>query len=103
MSNRSGISLGDLGFVYAIAGRKEDARSIVKELEAKYIKGEAKPLFIAVVYAGLGEKEKMFEWLEKGLEERSGQLAEIRWQVPFEPFHDDPRFKDLLKQMNLPE
>ena len=103
MGNRSGIALGDLGFVYALAGRNEQARSIIKELEAKYARGEAKPLFIAVVYAGLAEKEKMFEWLEKGVEERSGQLAEIRWQMPFDPFRDDPRFKSLLKRMNLPE
>ena len=102
MSNRSGISLGDLGYVYALAGRKDDARAIIKELEGKYARREAKPLFIAVVYAGLEEKDKMFEWLEKGLEERSGQLAEMRWQVPFEPYRDEPRFKGLLKQMNLP-
>ncbi|MFL6467599.1 MAG: tetratricopeptide repeat protein [Pyrinomonadaceae bacterium] len=103
MGNRSGIALGDLGYVYALAGRKNDARAVVKELEAKYARREAKPMFIAVVYAGLGEKDKMFEWLGKGLEERSGQLAEIRWQMPFEPFRDEPRFKDLLKGMNLPQ
>lgn len=103
MSNRSGISLGDLGFVYALAGRKEDARSIIRELESKYARREAKPPFVAVVYAGLGERDKMFEWLEKGFEERSGQLAEIRWQMPFDPFRDDSRYKDLLKRMNLPE
>jgi TolB-like protein/Tfp pilus assembly protein PilF len=103
MGDRSGVSLADLGYVYALAGRKDDARAIIKELEAKYARREAKPLFIATVYAGLGEKEKMFEWLERGVEERSGQLAEIRWQMPFEPFHDEPQFKTLLKRMNLPE
>ena len=103
MSNRSGISLGDLGYVYALGGRRDDAMAIVKELEAKFAAGEAKPLFIAVVFAGLGEKDKMFEWLQKGLEEHSGQLAEIRWQMPFEAYHDEPRFKELLRKMNLPE
>jgi len=102
MANRSGISLGDLGYAYALSGRKEDARSIIKELEGKYARREAKPLFIAVVYAGLGEKDRMFEWLEKGMEERSGQLAEIRWQMPFDPFREEPRFKALIKGMNLP-
>ncbi len=102
-SNRSGISLGDLGYVYALAGRKEDAKALIKELEAKHARREAKPLFIAVVYAGLSEKDKMFEWLEKGLEEQSGQLAEVRWQMPFDPFRNDPRYKELLQRMNLPE
>ena len=103
MGNRSGISLADLGYVYALAGRKEDALALIKEIEAKYARREAKPMFVAVVYAGLDEKDKMFEWLEKGLEERSGQLAEIRWQMPFDPYRDEPRFKALLKRMNLPE
>jgi TolB-like protein/Flp pilus assembly protein TadD len=103
LSNRSGVSLGDLGYVYALGGRKDDALHIIAELESKRARGEAKPLFIAVVYAGLNDKDKMFEWLEKGLEERSGQLAEIRWQMPFEPFRNEPRFKALLKGMNLPE
>lgn len=102
LSNRSAISLSDLGYVYALAGRTDDARAVIKELEAKYARSEAKPLFIAVVYAGLRENDKMFGWLEKGLEERSGQLAEIRWQGPFEPFTQEPRFKSLLKNMNLP-
>lgn len=102
MSNRSGSSLGDLGYVYALAGRKDDAKAVVKELESKYSRREAKPLFIAVTYAGLGEKDTMLEWLEKGLEERSGQLAEIRWQMPFDNYRNEPRFKDLLRGMNLP-
>ncbi|HKP69686.1 MAG TPA: tetratricopeptide repeat protein, partial [Pyrinomonadaceae bacterium] len=101
MGNRAGVALGDLGYVYALADRKEDARSVIKELEVKYAKGEAKPLFIAVVYAGLREKDKMFEWLDRGIAERSGQLAEIRWQMAFDPFHDDPKFKELLSQMGL--
>ena len=103
MSNRSGISLADLGYVYALSGRKDDAQRIIGELESKRARGEAKPLFIAIVYAGLNEKDKMFEWLDKGVEERSGQLAEIRWQMPFDPFRDDPRYKRLIRHMDLPE
>jgi len=49
-------------------------------------------------------KDKAFEWLEKDFPTRSGNLATIRWQIPYESLRrDDPRFAGLLKRMNLPE
>ena len=51
---------------------------------------------------GLGDKDAAFKWLEKDLETRNGKLAEIRWQLQFESVRDDPRFKDLLKRMGMP-
>jgi hypothetical protein len=55
------------------------------------------------VYAGLGDKDKAFEWLEKDFQSRNGDLAYIRWEIPYESLRDDPRYKDLLKRMGLPE
>lgn len=52
---------------------------------------------------GLGDKDKAFEWLEKDFQDRNGKLAEIRWQIQFEPLRDDPRFKDLIKRIGLPQ
>jgi len=103
LTNRSSITLGDLGYVYAAAGKRAEAIAIVKELEEKYARKEAAGRNVAAVYAGLGEKDKAFEWLEKDFRVRNGKLPEIRWQIQFEPLRDDPRFKDLLKRMNLPE
>jgi hypothetical protein len=64
---------------------------------------EAIGQYIAAVYAGLGEKDNAFEWLEKDFQTRNGKLAQIRWTISFEPLRDDSRFKDLLRRMNLPE
>jgi hypothetical protein len=50
-----------------------------------------------------GDKDGAFEWLERDYQARAGRLASIRWETPFEPLRDDPRFKGLLKRMNLPE
>jgi serine/threonine protein kinase/Flp pilus assembly protein TadD len=101
LTNRSGITLGDLGYVYAVAGRRADAIARIKELEEKYARREAIGQHIAAVYVGLGDKDKAFEWLEKDFQARNGRLAEIRWQVEFESLRDDPRFKDLLKRMGM--
>jgi hypothetical protein len=55
------------------------------------------------VYAGLGEKDQAFAWLEKAFQDRSSLLVDLRVEFPFASLHDDPRFKDLLRRMNLPE
>jgi serine/threonine protein kinase/tetratricopeptide (TPR) repeat protein len=103
LNNRAGITLGDLGNVYAVVGKRAEAIDKIKELEEKYIRKEAIGQYIATVYVGLGDKDKAFEWLEKDFQARNGKLAEIRWQIQFEPLRDDPRYKDLLRRMGLPE
>src|SRR6266436_3658750 len=103
LTNRSGISLGGLGHVYEVVGKRAEAIDIIKELEEKYTRKEAIGAYLAAVYVGLGDKDKAFEWLEKDFQARNGKLSEIRWQIQFEPLRDDPRFKDLLKRMGLPE
>ncbi len=103
LSNRSGISLGDLGYVYAVAGKRTEALDKIKELEGKYARKEAIGAYLAAVYAGLGDKDKAFEWLEKDFQSRNGKLSEVRWSLQYESLRDDPRFKDLLKRMGLPD
>jgi hypothetical protein len=72
-------------------------------LDDKYARKEAIGQYLSAVYVGLGEKDKAFEWLEKDFQARNGKLVEIRWQLQSESLHDDPRFKDILKRMGLPE
>jgi len=103
LASRSGFVLGELGYVYAATGKRAEAIAVIKELEAKYAKNQASGVYVAGVYTGLGDKDKAFEWLEKDFQTRNGQLPTIRWTIPLEPLYDDPRYKDLLKRMNLPE
>ncbi len=103
LSKRAGITLGSMGYVYAAAGKRLEAIAVIKELEDKYARKEAIGWDIAAVYAGLGDKNKAFEWLEKDFQSRNARLCRIAWTTPFESLRDDPRFKDLLKRMNLPE
>lgn len=92
-----------LGYVQAAIGNRSQAMAIARELEAKFNTGEADGRDVAVVYAGLGENNKVFEWLEKDFQNHSSSIVELRSEVPFKPLRNDARFKDLLKRMNLPE
>ena len=102
VAKRSGVTLGDLGHVYAATGKQTQAQAVIKELEDKYARKKAIGQDIAAVYAGLDEKDKAFEWLEKDFQVQNDRFANVRWELQFESLRDDPRFKDLLKRMNLP-
>jgi len=101
LSGESSITLGDLGYVYAATGKRTEALTLIKRLEDKYARKQAIGEYIAPVYAGLGDKDKAFEWLERDFQARDGKLPEIRWQLQFDSLRDDPRYKDLLKRLNL--
>jgi TolB-like protein/Tfp pilus assembly protein PilF len=94
-------ALRDLGYGYAVAGKQSEARAVIKELQAKYEKEEAFPADVAAVFAGLGDKDQAFAWLEKDFQAREGRLARIRYHVPYESLRSDPRYADLLRRMGL--
>jgi tetratricopeptide (TPR) repeat protein len=102
LRERSGLSLGPLGYAYAVTGRRTEAIAVAKELEDKFAKNEASGRDVAAVYAGLGDKDKAFEWMEKTFQRR-GDLGFTRWEIPWESLRDDPRYKDLLKRIGLPD
>jgi TolB-like protein/Flp pilus assembly protein TadD len=101
LTDRYSVHLGSLGYAYAVTGKRTDALIVIKELEDKYAQKEANGVSIAGVYAGLGDKNKAFEWMEKDFKNGDGQLPDITVSIPLESLRDDPRFKDLLKRMGL--
>ena len=101
LSNRAGTYLGDLGYCYAMTDRRAEALAIAKELEEKFSHGESSGLFVAGVYAGLGDKDKAFAWLNKDLQQRSGQLPTVTWRPLFESLRSDPRYAELVGSLGL--
>jgi serine/threonine-protein kinase len=88
-----------LGCTYALAGRKEEARKILAEME----KEEPTPWnarCLVYLYIALGDNDKAFQWL--AYEHPAFSLPWVRVSPHAEPLRDDPRFDELLKKMNLP-
>ncbi len=89
-----------LGRSYAMAGRRDEALKILAELE----KEDANPFGawgLAILYTALGKKDEAFQWLN--YDHPHAWFPWSRVSPEFEPLRDDPRFKDLLRKMNLPE
>jgi tetratricopeptide (TPR) repeat protein len=80
--------------------REEESRAILRTLLARAERGEATAFDVASVYAGLGEADAAFEWLEKALEERSLILSVMHPR--YEELHRDPRFDDLMTGLGQP-
>jgi len=53
---------------------------------------------IALVYAGLGEKNEAFAWLEKAFSARDKGLTYLKIDPCLNPLRSDPRFRDLLER-----
>jgi TolB-like protein/Flp pilus assembly protein TadD len=93
---------GDLGYCYAVTGRRAEAQAILKELETKYARREAVGQYLADVYAGLGDKDHAFAWLQKDLERGSGiRLPFVKWWFTFDGLRSDPRYAELLHHIGL--
>jgi hypothetical protein len=53
------------------------------------------------VYAGLGEREKAFEWLERGYTEQNNYLKDLKTSFLWENLRSDPRYAAMLKRMRF--
>jgi hypothetical protein len=57
---------------------------------------------VALVCAGLGDKDQAIEWLEKAYQEHSVGVMFLKVDPTLDPLRSDPRFQDLLRRMNFP-
>jgi hypothetical protein len=56
---------------------------------------------IAVLYAGLGETEQAFHWLDKAMAQRPFWLCWLKLDPRLDGLRADPRFDGLLKRVGL--
>jgi DNA-binding winged helix-turn-helix (wHTH) protein/Tfp pilus assembly protein PilF len=89
-----GITL--VGYTLAVMGRREDALWELEKLKALSTCGYVSPFNIALLYAGLGDVERAFEWLERALNEEAAWLVFLKIEPGFANLRSDPRFTQLL-------
>ncbi|MGH9316440.1 MAG: tetratricopeptide repeat protein, partial [Thermoanaerobaculia bacterium] len=91
-----------LGHAYAVAGKRHEAQSVIDELMEQSKQTYVPSYYLALTYAGLGEKDRAFEWLEKAYQERSTLLAYLKMDPRLTGLHSDPRFSELMRRIALP-
>lgn len=100
-SESGAVVLAGLGHVYAISGQSSKARKVLAELKQLSRNRFVSPYDIALIYVGLGEKEKAFEWLEKAYESRSEMLVWSKIDPMLDALRTDSRFVNLMERIGL--
>ena len=72
------------------------------ELEERSDRGYVPPCFFAWMHAGLGDRDRAFEWLERAYEQRETGLVKLQVDPDWDTLRDEPRFQELLRRMEFP-
>ena len=93
-----------LGNAYAVSGKTAEAQKVLDHLKELSAHGWVAPYNVAVIYAGLGDKDQAFALLEQAYKDRSYYMATyLATDERLDNLRSDPRFADLRKRVGLPE
>jgi TolB-like protein/DNA-binding winged helix-turn-helix (wHTH) protein/Flp pilus assembly protein TadD len=96
-------AVAHLGYAYAVAGRTADAQNILAQLKKMSTRQYVHPVLVARVCAVLGQRQEALEWLEAGYRVQSRDLLELKYDPRLVSLRSDPRFRDLLRRVGLPQ
>jgi len=97
------IQNATLGYAYAVSGNRPEARKILFQLQRLSTQKYVPPFTSALIYAGLGDKDRAFAWLEKAYTERSVWLLWLKVDPKFDSLRADPRFAEFVHRVGLPQ
>ena len=99
--NDDPYALGFLAHAYAAAGKRDEALKAVAQMnevaKQRYVPAYA----FALAYAGLGEEDQAFQWLERSLQDRAWDITYLKVDPLLDSLRSDPRFNDLVKRVGL--
>ena len=90
-----------LAYAYGVTGQRAEAARVVRALLDPAAPRDLPPFHLAMAYAGLGDKDAAFQWLERGYMERGAFMDGVKVTPAFASLHSDPRWAQLLRRMGL--
>lgn len=91
-----------LAYAYGLSGNRAKAQSRLQSLLAASEQKSVSPWSIGVIYLGLGDKARSFDWFEKAVRQHSIDTLDFNVAPECDPLRQDPRFRQLLADLNLP-
>lgn len=86
---------------YAVSGDATSARKIEAQLEAMRSQRYVAALYIALIWTGLGDRDRAFHWLDQAYDEDCEYLVYLSTEPAADPLRSDPRFPQLLQKLGL--
>ena len=104
MKLREGSSAkGYLGLWLAKSGQRDEALTLLKEIKQQSAHTYVQSYTFALIYIGLGNKEEALTHLEKHLLSHAETANTYATAPELDELRSEPRFKEMLKRMNLPD
>jgi hypothetical protein len=92
---------GYLGYAYAASGDRTRAMAVLQELRQQSSRGFVSPFWPAIIYLGLGDRQRSLEGLEKPYEVHDPWVMQLKMDRVFDALRSDPRFIELLRELRL--
>jgi TolB-like protein/DNA-binding winged helix-turn-helix (wHTH) protein/Tfp pilus assembly protein PilF len=92
---------GELGHVLAVAGRRAEALAILEGLGDLSATRYVSPYSVALVHAGLGDRDQALAWLDKAYAERSDYMPYLKLEPMLDGLRSDHRFVALVGRVGL--
>jgi len=89
------------GYLLARLGKLKDAREVLEMLEDVSRNRYVPPYAMALVHAGLGEQDTVFEWLDRAYAARDVHLVFLTVDSKWDPYRTDPRFDGFLARCDF--
>jgi tetratricopeptide (TPR) repeat protein len=103
LTGASAQEVAALGQAYAVAGVQGSWEWWLEWAKEKATHGYFSDVQLARSYMLVGDADQAFQWLERGYQQRDGDMLWLENSPWFDPFRSDPRFQDLLRRMNFPD
>jgi tetratricopeptide (TPR) repeat protein len=92
-----------IAHVYALSGRRTEAEKIIQEFTQRAKDHYVPGTYFAKIYAGLGDRDQAFVWLDKAYAERESRLEFVKTDPSYDSLHLDPRFQELMRRLDMPD
>src|SRR5262249_39440361 len=94
---RGALIQAALGYAYAVAGVRDEALQVLAQLQTFPMNRNVSPFYLAMIHAGLGNKEQALRWLESACEERYNWVVWLRTEPMFESLRGEGMFIELAR------
>ena len=93
------VAIAAIGFVDGVSGKRKEALSALDELQMLAKTQYVTSYGVALVYAGLGDRDSAFKWLDKACDERTHWLVWLKLDPRWDTLRADPRFAELVRRV----
>ncbi|MBS1797899.1 MAG: protein kinase [Acidobacteria bacterium] len=99
--DRDPMALSTRAMLYAAQNKPSEAEKVVGRMRKLAAEQYVSPYEFALVYLKLGDRDRMFRYLDQAANDRSENLGFIRSLPDFDPVRADPRYAELLRKTGL--